>query len=113
MRSRGRTPRGRAAARGQASAAPAPRAGVRAVIVVPHGNSSEKNAAMRAWGAELIEHGRDFDEAKGHALALAGERNLEFVPSFHRNLVIGVATYAYELLTAVDDLDVIYVPIGL
>ena len=98
---------------GQSLAFAAARAGIAMAIVVPHGNSSEKNAAMRAWGAELIEHGRDFDEAKGHALALAGERNLEFVPSFHRNLVIGVATYAYELLTAVDDLDVIYVPIGL
>jgi threonine dehydratase len=98
---------------GQSLAFASARAGIAMAIVVPHGNSSEKNAAMRAWGAELIEHGRDFDEAKGHALALAEERNLEFVPSFHRNLVIGVATYAYELLTAVDDLDVIYVPIGL
>jgi threonine dehydratase len=98
---------------GQSLAFAAARAGIAASIVVPHGNSIEKNAAMRAFGAELIEHGRDFDEAKAHASALATERDLEFVPSFHRDLVIGVATYAYELFTAVDDLDIVYVPIGL
>jgi len=82
-------------------------------IVVPHGNSAEKNAAMRAFGAELIEHGRDFDEAKDHATALARERGYEFGPSFHRDLVLGVATYAYELFSACSDLDTVYVPIGL
>src|SRR5437764_8584329 len=82
-------------------------------IVVPRGNSSEKNAAMRAFGAELIEHGRDFDEAKDHAFALAQERGFEFGASFHRDLVLGVATYAYELFFACPDLDTVYVPIGL
>lgn len=82
-------------------------------IVVPRGNSAEKNAAMRAFGAELIEHGRDFDEAKGHATELAQARGYEFGPSFHRNLVLGVATYAYELFSACSDLDTVYVPIGL
>ena len=82
-------------------------------IVVPHGNSAEKNAAMRAFGAELIEHGRDFDEAKDEAQRIAAERTYEFGPSFDRDLVLGVATYAYELFTAVPDLDTVYVPIGL
>src|SRR5918997_2817026 len=82
-------------------------------IVVPQGNSVEKNAAMRAFGAELIEHGRDFDDAKQHAAALAEERGCEFVPSFDADLVTGVASYARELFEAVPDLDVVYVPIGL
>jgi len=82
-------------------------------IVVPHGNSAEKNAAMRAFGAELIEHGRDFDEAKERAMELAEQRGFEFGPSFHRDLVLGVATYAYELFAACSDLDTVYVPIGL
>jgi threonine dehydratase len=73
------------------------RAGVVVTIVVPHGNSTEKNAAMRAFGAELIEHGRDFDEAKEAAIRIASERGLEYAPSFHRDFVIGVATYAHEL----------------
>ena len=98
---------------GQSLAFAAARAGIRMSIVVPYGNSVEKNAAMRAFGAELIEHGSDFDEAKANAIAVAAERDLDFVPSFHRDLVIGVATYAYELFTAVDNIDVVYVPIGL
>ena len=98
---------------GQSIAFAARREGIAATIVVPHGNSVEKNAAMRALGAELVEAGRDFDEARGVADRLAEERGLDFVPSFHPDLVIGVATYAYELLTAVADLDVVYVPIGL
>jgi threonine dehydratase len=89
------------------------RAGVVVTIVVPHGNSTEKNAAMRAFGAELIEHGRDFDEAKEAAIRIASERGLEYAPSFHRDFVLGVATYANELFRAVDDLDTVYVPIGL
>jgi len=88
-------------------------ANVPVAIVVPRGNSTEKNAAMRAFGAELIEHGRDFDDARQHAARLASERGLEFAASFHRDLVIGVATYAYELFTACSDLDAVYVPIGL
>lgn len=87
--------------------------GVPVAIVVPHGNSVEKNAAMRAFGAELIEHGADFDEARAHAAFVAHERGFVFVPSFHPSLVVGVATYAHELFTAVSDLDTVYVPIGL
>jgi len=82
-------------------------------IVVPQGNSVEKNAAMSAFGAELIEHGRDFDDAKHHASELAKERGYEFIPSFHADLVTGVATYAHELFGAFSDLDVVYAPIGL
>ena len=88
-------------------------AGLACVIVVPHGNSVEKNAAMRAFGAEVIEAGRDFDEAKGEAARLAAERGLEMVPSFHPDLVLGVGTYAVELFSAVPDLDVVFCPIGL
>jgi threonine dehydratase len=98
---------------GQSLAFAGGRAGMSVTIVVPHGNSTEKNAAMRAFGAELVEHGRDFDEAKQRAAILATERNLEFVPSFHRHLVVGVATYAHELFTAMEDIDTVYVPIGL
>jgi threonine dehydratase len=87
--------------------------GVPVAVVVPYGNATEKNAAMRALGAELIEHGADFDEAKQHAAALAAERGYAFVPSFDVRLVLGVATYARELFAAAGDLDVIYVPIGL
>src|SRR5262245_59661166 len=79
------------------------RAGVPVTVVVPHGNAAEKNAAMRAFGAELIEHGRDFDDAKERAAAIAAERGYEFGPSFHRDLVLGVATYAHELFTAMPD----------
>ena len=98
---------------GQSFAFAGARAGVPVVIVVPHGNSVEKNAAMRAFGAELIEYGRDFDEAKDRAGQIAQERGYEAGPSFHADLVIGVATFAYELLTAYPDLDIVYVPIGL
>jgi threonine dehydratase len=98
---------------GQSLAFAGARAGVNVVIVVPRGNSVEKNAAMQALGAELIEHGSDFQEAREHAGAIAAERNLEFVPSFAGDLVLGVATYAMELFAAAGDLDVLYVPIGL
>ena len=98
---------------GQSLAFAGQRLGLAVTIAVPLGNSSDKNAAMRAFGAELIEHGRDFDEAKDHAARIATERGLAFAPSYHRDLVIGVATYAHELLTACADLDVAYVPIGL
>jgi len=98
---------------GQSLAFAGARAGLPVSIVVPRGNSRDKNAAMHALGAELIEYGRDFDEAKEHAATLAAERGLQFVPSFHRDFVVGVATYAYELFTAFDDLDTVYVPIGL
>ena len=82
-------------------------------IVVPHGNSGEKNAAMRAYGAELIEHGRDFQDALEHAGELAREQGLHFVPSFGEDLVAGVASYGLELFGAVRVLDAVYVPIGL
>src|SRR5271157_6479123 len=98
---------------GQSLAFAGLRAGVAVTIVVPHGNSTEKNAAMRSLGAELIEHGRDFDEAKQQAVRIAVERGLEYAPSFHRDFVVGVATYAHELFTAIADLDTVYVPIGL
>lgn len=98
---------------GQSIAFAAKRHGIPATIVVPRGNSKEKNAAMVALGAELIEHGDDFQASREHADKLAGERGLQFVPSFHPFLVQGVASYSLELLHTVQDLDVIYVPIGL
>jgi threonine dehydratase len=98
---------------GQSAAFNAARLGLRAVIVVPHGNSPEKNAAMRALGAELIEHGRDFQDAFEHAAALAERERLHLVPSFDEALVRGVASYAVELFEAVPALDAVYVPIGL
>ena len=97
---------------GQSLAFAARRAGLSAVIVVPHGNSREKNAAMRALGAELIEHGADFDAAYARARSLASERGLHMVRAFHPWLVLGVASYALEFLRAVTDLDTIYAPIG-
>lgn len=98
---------------GQSLAFAGARAGIDVTIVVPRGNSTEKNAAMRALGADLIEHGRDFEEAKEHAERVAAERGLEYAPSFHPDFVIGVATYAHELFTTASDLDTVYVPIGL
>jgi threonine dehydratase len=98
---------------GQSIALAAAKAGIAAAIVVPHGNSVEKNAAMRAFGAELVEAGHDFDAAKETAMQLAKERGLAMVPSFHRDLVRGVATYALELFRAAPALDTVYVPIGL
>lgn len=86
--------------------------GVRTVIVVPLGNSRDKNASMLAWGAELIEHGRDYDEAREHAALLAREQRLQFIGPFHPELVAGVGSYAFELYSAVADLDAVYVPIG-
>ncbi|MFC7462080.1 threonine dehydratase [Hydrogenophaga defluvii] len=87
--------------------------GVPCTIVVPHGNSTEKNAAMRSLGATLIEHGDDFQASREHAIAMAAETGALMVPSFHANLLSGVATYWWELLRAVPTLDVVYVPIGL
>ncbi|MES2717737.1 MAG: threonine dehydratase [Pseudomonadota bacterium] len=98
---------------GQSIALAAARHGVPALIVVPHGNSREKNAAMRALGAELVEAGDDFQAARGHAQALAAERGWLMVPSFHPDLVAGVASYALELFGAAPDLHTVYVPIGL
>jgi len=97
---------------GQSQARAATAAGLLAKILVPRGNSVEKNAAMQAFGAELIEHGEDFDAARLEAARLAETDNLFMVPPFHRELVRGVATYALELFTAAPDLDTVYVPIG-
>ncbi len=86
-----------------------------ATIVVPHGNSVEKNAAMRALGVELIEHGEDFQAAREHALHLSAERGLHMVPSFHPDLVRGVATGWVEFFEAIAEPDapaVVFVPIG-
>jgi threonine dehydratase len=98
---------------GQSIAFAGARAGVPVTILVPRGNSVEKNAAMRAFGAELIEHGADFDAARVEAARLAQERGLVFAPSFAPELVVGVATYAWELFRAPPAPDVLYVPIGL
>jgi threonine dehydratase len=88
--------------------------GVRAVIVVPHGNNPEKNEGMRAYGAELVEHGRDFDDAREHAAELAQREGLRSIHSANEPLLIaGVATYALELFEDVGDLDRVYVPVGL
>ena len=87
--------------------------GMSATIVVPHGNSVEKNAAMRGLGVGLVEHGADFQAARERAMWIAQQRGLHMVPSFHPLLVQGVASYSLELLRAVPDLDVVYVPIGL
>jgi len=89
------------------------RNGIPATIVVPHGNSREKNAAMHALGATLVEHGHDFQAALEHAQVLAQERDLHMMPSFHPQLAAGVASYGLELFRAVPDLDTVYVPIGL
>jgi threonine dehydratase len=98
---------------GQSLAWAAGRFGLRVTIVVPHGNSVEKNAAMEALGATLIEHGDDFEQAREHANQLAAAEGLVFVPSFAADLVVGVATYALELFQSAPPLDAVYVPIGL
>jgi len=98
---------------GQGVAMAANLLGLKAVIVVPHGNSKEKNRAMVAQGAELIEHGHDFQESLEYARLLAAERGLGMVDSFHERLVMGTATYALEFFQGAPPLDRIYVPIGL
>lgn len=98
---------------GQSISFAAARAGVPATIYVPHGNSPDQNASMAAFGATVVEFGRDFDEARHEAHRVASERGLHFVPSFHRDLVAGVASYALELFRAVHDLDVVYVGVGM
>jgi threonine dehydratase len=97
---------------GQSVAFAGRRHGLRSVIVVPHGNSREKNAAMRAWGAELIEYGNDYDEAREHASALARSEGLHYIGPFDRWLVAGVGSYAMELFQGAPELDEVYVPIG-
>ena len=98
---------------GQSIALAGARHGLPVLIIVPQGNSREKNAAMRALGAEVITHGDDFQAAREHAQALAAQRGWHMVPSFHADLVAGVASYGLELLEAVPTLHTVYVPIGL
>jgi threonine dehydratase len=98
---------------GQSVALAAARNGVPAVIVVPEGNSAEKNAAIAAFGGQVVTAGKDFDESRVVAAKIQEERGYHYVPSFHRDLVKGVATYALELFKAFDDLDAVYVPIGM
>lgn len=98
---------------GQSLAYAGAKRGIPVTIVVPEGNSTEKNAAMRAQGATLIEYGVDFDVARQYAQKLAAEQGLDFAPSFAPDLVRGVATYALELFRNAPPLDALYVPIGL
>ena len=97
---------------GQSLAFAASRHRLPVTILVPRGNSVEKNRAMKAFGANLVEYGEDFEAARGEAGRHAQREGLEIVPSFHRDLVLGVATYALELFRAAPDIDVLYVPIG-
>jgi threonine dehydratase len=87
--------------------------GLAVTIVVPHGNSEDKNAAMRGFGAEVIEHGHDFQASREYSMELAAQRGLEPVPPYHPDLVLGVATYARELFEAAGDLDTVYVGVGM
>jgi len=98
---------------GQSIAFNGARTNIRSTIVVPHGNSSEKNAAMRALGAELVEYGDDFQASLDYAHSLAVEEDLHFVPSYAPELIRGVATYALEFFESAPQLDVVYVPVGL
>jgi threonine dehydratase len=100
---------------GQSVGAAARKYGMEATIVVPHGNSVEKNAAMRALGVELVEHGDDFQSAREYAIGMASERRLHMVPSFHRDLIKGVMTYWLEFFESFprgEEPDVVFVPIG-
>ena len=97
---------------GQSLAFAAARYGLPLTIYVPHGNSTEKNRAMKAFGARLVEYGEDFEAARQEAVRQAQREGLEIVPSFHRDLVLGVSTYALEFFRAAPELDVLYVPIG-
>ncbi|WP_073647677.1 threonine dehydratase [Pseudomonas aeruginosa] len=98
---------------GQSVAFSASRYGIQPIIVVPHGNSREKNAAMRSLGAELIEHGKDFQASREYAAERARREGLHLIPAFHPWLVAGVASYSLELFAALADLDEVYVPIGM
>ncbi len=98
---------------GQSIGLAAQRHGIKAVVVVPHGNSTEKNAAMRALGVELVEIGDDFQASVEAADQIARERGWYRIPSFHPWLVQGVGTYALEFFRGAPALDTVYVPIGL
>ena len=98
---------------GQSVALAAQRKNLPCIIVVPRGNSVEKNAAMRAQGAQLIEQGEDFQSALEHAVKLSADLGYHLVPPYHRDIVLGIATYWLELFTALPQLDVVYVPVGM
>ncbi len=98
---------------GQSISFAAARAGIPAKIYVPLGNSPDQNSAMRAFGATVVEVGKDFDEAKQEAFRVAAAEKLHFVPSFHRDLVAGVASYGLELFRAAPHLDTVYVGVGM
>ena len=98
---------------GQSLSFAAARAGVSATIYVPAGNSPDQNSSIAAFGAKVVEFGRDFDEAKHEALRVSGAEGLHFIPSFHRDLVAGVASYALELFRAGPKLDAVYVGVGM
>jgi threonine dehydratase len=98
---------------GQSIAFAARRLGLRCVVVVPEGNNPDKNRAMKVLGAELVICGRDFDEAVPHASELAREQGLHQIPSFHSDLIYGVASYSLEFLKARPKLERVYVPVGL
>jgi threonine dehydratase len=98
---------------GQSIAFAAARTGIPATIYVPHNNSADQNAAVAKFGAKVVEFGKDFDEAKHEAFRVAAAEGLHFIPSFHRDLVAGVASYALELFHAVGDLDAVYVGVGM
>src|SRR5215469_2869361 len=98
---------------GQSVALAGQRFSIPVTIVVPFGNSAEKNAAMRAQGASLIEFGKDYQEAREHAEKLAREQELHMIPPYHRDIVRGVASYWMELFSAQAQLDAVYVPIGM
>jgi len=97
---------------GQSQARAATGVGLPSTIVVPHGNSVEKNAAMRSFGATVVEHGNDFDAARHHAIELAEQKALTMVPAFHPEILRGVCSYGLELFTAAPDIHTVYVPIG-
>jgi threonine dehydratase len=98
---------------GQSIAFAAQRNGLTATIYVPYGNSPDQNSAIATFGAQVVEFGRDFDEARHEARRVAVETGLHFIPSFHRDLVAGVASYALELFRSEADLDAVYVGVGM
>ncbi|MEE8352357.1 MAG: threonine dehydratase, partial [Rhodospirillales bacterium] len=98
---------------GQSVALAAAKVGMTATVLAPKGNNPDKNAAMRALGADLIEYGDDFQESYEQAMHLAEERGLYAIPPYHPWLVEGVGTYALEFMSAIEGLDSVYVPIGM
>lgn len=97
---------------GQSQARAAALSGLRSTIVVPCGNSPEKNAAMRSFGADVVEHGVDFDASREEAIRIAAQRGAFMVPAFHRQIMLGVASYGLELFRAAPEIATVYVPIG-